>query len=381
MAKRDYYEVLGVPPEASDNDIKGAYRKQALKYHPDRNPGDSAAEAKFKEASEAYEVLSDPQKKSNYDRHGHAGIEGNFGAGGFQWSDFSHASDFEEVFGDLFGGMFGSGGRRQRGQTGPPKGRDLKVGLELTLEEIAVGVEKKINLNRQGRCSVCEGSGSAPGSSTRSCETCGGVGQVQQVSRSFFGQSVAVTPCPDCHGEGRVVSDPCRDCRGDGTIRDRATLSVKIPPGVSNGNYIPLRGQGDSGRRGGPAGDGLVFVEELPHEEFVREGNDVMYRLPVTVSQATLGDDVQVPTLVGRVKMHVPEGTQSGHLLRLRGKGIPDVDGRGVGDQLVQVAVWTPTQLSQEERRLFEDLHRLQEERAQQEGKGFFDRMKDAFRG
>ena len=381
MAKRDYYEVLGVPPEASDNDIKGAYRKQALKYHPDRNPGDSAAEAKFKEASEAYEVLSDPQKKSNYDRHGHSGIEGNFGAGGFQWSDFSHASDFEEVFGDLFGGMFGSGGRRQRGQTGPPKGRDLNVGLELTLEVFAVGVEKKINLNRQGCCSVCEGSGSAPGSSTRSCETCGGVGQVQQVSRSFFGQSVAVTPCPDCHGEGRVVSDPCRDCRGDGTIRDRATLSVKIPPGVSNGNYIPLRGQGDSGRRGGPAGDCLVFVEELPHEEFVREGNDVMYRLPVTVSQATLGDDVQVPTLVGRVKMHVPEGTQSGHLLRLRGKGIPDVDGRGVGDQLVQVAVWTPTQLSQEDRRLFEDLHRLQEERAQQEGKGFFDRMKDAFRG
>ncbi len=380
MAKRDYYEVLGVQREASEADIKSAYRKQALKYHPDRNQGDSEAEAKFKEASEAYEVLSDPEKKSAYDRYGHAGIEGNFGTGGFQWSDFTHASDFEDLFGELFGGIFGST-RRQRGPSGPPKGRDLRVVVELTLEEVATGVEKKIHLNRQGRCGECAGSGAAPGSSPRSCETCGGMGQVKQVSRSFFGQSVTVGACPTCDGEGRVVGDPCRECRGEGTVRDRATLTVKIPAGVSTGNYIPLRGEGDAGRRGGPAGDLQVFIEEQPHPDFQREGNDVLYRLPITISQAALGDNAQVPTLVGKVKMRIPEGTQSGHVLRLRGKGIPHVEGRGVGDQLVEITVWTPTHLSARERRLLEELDHLHRDRAAREGKGFFDRMRDAFGG
>ena len=380
MAKRDYYEVLGVQREASEADIKSAYRKQALKYHPDRNQGDSEAEAKFKEASEAYEVLSDPEKKSAYDRYGHAGIEGNFGTGGFQWSDFTHASDFEDLFGELFGGIFGST-RRQRGPSGPPKGRDLRVVVELTLEEVATGVEKKIHLNRQGRCGECAGSGAAPGSSPRHCETCGGMGQVKQVSRSFFGQSVTVGACPTCDGEGRVVADPCRECRGEGTVRDRATLTVKIPAGVSTGNYIPLRGEGDAGRRGGPAGDLQVFIEEQPHPDFQREGNDVLYRLPITISQAALGDNAQVPTLVGKVKMRIPEGTQSGHVLRLRGKGIPHVEGRGVGDQLVEITVWTPTHLSARERRLLEELDHLHRDRAAKEGKGFFDRMRDAFGG
>ena len=380
MAKRDYYEVLGLEREASESDIKSAYRKQALKYHPDRNQGDSGAEAKFKEASEAYEVLSDPEKKSAYDRYGHAGIEGNFGTGGFQWSDFTHASDFEDLFGELFGGIFGST-RRQRGPSGPPKGRDLRVVVQLTLEEIATGVEKKIHLNRQGRCGECGGSGAAPGSYPRDCETCGGVGQVQQVTRSFFGQSVTVTACPTCHGEGKEVADPCRECRGEGTVRDRATLTVKIPAGVSTGNYIPLRGEGDAGRRGGPAGDCQVFIEEQPHPDFQREGNDVLYRLPITITQAALGDNAQVLTLVGKVKMRIPEGTQSGHVLRLRGKGIPDVDGRGVGDQLVEITVWTPTHLSARERNLLEELDRLHRDRAAREGKGFFDRMRDAFCG
>ena len=380
MAKRDYYEVLGLEREASESDIKSAYRKQALKYHPDRNQGDSGAEAKFKEASEAYEVLSDPEKKSAYDRYGHAGIEGNFGTGGFQWSDFTHASDFEDLFGELFGGIFGST-RRQRGPSGPPKGRDLRVVVQLTLEEIATGVEKKIHLNRQGRCVECGGSGAAPGSYPRDCETCGGVGQVQQVTRSFFGQSVTVTACPTCHGEGKEVADPCRECRGEGTVRDRATLTVKIPAGVSTGNYIPLRGEGDAGRRGGPAGDCQVFIEEQPHPDFQREGNDVLYRLPITITQAALGDNAQVLTLVGKVKMRIPEGTQSGHVLRLRGKGIPDVDGRGVGDQLVEITVWTPTHLSARERNLLEELDRLHRDRAAREGKGFFDRMRDAFCG
>ena len=380
MANRDYYEVLGLDREASESDIKSAYRKQALKYHPDRNPGDSQAEAKFKEASEAYEILSDQDKKSRYDQYGHSGLSGNFGSGGFQWSDFTHATDFEDIFGDFFGNIFGAGGRRRRGPSGPPRGRDLKIAIELTLEEIATGVEKKINLTRQQPCSTCDGSGAAPGSSKRTCDTCGGAGQVQQVSRSFFGQSISVTTCPACGGEGQLVSDPCRDCRGEGTVRDTSTITVKIPAGVAAGNYIPLRGAGDAGQRGGPAGDCLVFIEEREHDQFVRDGNDVLYRLPVSISQAALGDDVEVPTLLGRVKMKIPEGTQSGRMFRLRNKGIPDVNGHGVGDQLVEVTVWTPTNLSGEERRTLEELERLHQDRAKSEGRGFFEKMREILR-
>ena len=380
MANRDYYEVLGLDREASESDIKSAYRKQALKYHPDRNPGDSQAEAKFKEASEAYEILRDQDKKSTYDRYGHTGLGGSFGAGGFQWSDFTHATDFEDIFGNFFGNIFGAGGRRRRGPSGPPRGRDLKIAIELTLEEIASGVEKKINLTRQQPCSTCDGSGAAPGSSKRTCDTCGGAGQVQQVSRSFFGQSISVTTCPACGGEGQLVSDPCRDCRGEGTVRDTSTITVKIPAGVASGNYIPLRGAGDAGQRGGPAGDCLVFIEEKEHDQFVRDGNDVLYRLPISISQAALGDDVEVPTLLGRVKMKIPEGTQSGRMFRLRNKGIPDVNGRGVGDQLVEVTVWTPTNLRGEERRILEELERLHQHRARSEGRGFFEKMREILR-
>ena len=377
MNKRDYYEVLGIERGASEGDIKSSYRKLALKYHPDKNPGDGDTETKFKEASEAYEVLSDSEKRSNYDRFGHAGVQGSFGQGGFQWSDFSHATDFEDLFGDLFGGIFG-GGRRQRGPSGPPRGRDLRLTIELTLEEIVTGVEKTINLSRLERCSVCDGSGAAPGSGARTCDTCGGAGQVQQVSRSFFGQSVTVTACPTCEGEGRIISDPCEECRGDGRVRATTKLNVKIPAGVSSGNYIQLRGQGEVGPRGGSAGDCLVFVEEKEHDEFVRDGNNIHYRLPVTISQAALGDEVQVPTLTGKVKMKVSAGTQSGRVFRLRNRGLPDVDGRGVGDQLVEVSVWTPTHLGAEERRLLEELEEIQQKKATSEGKGFFERMKEA---
>jgi molecular chaperone DnaJ len=377
MSKRDYYEVLGLERGASEADIKSAYRKLALKYHPDKNPGDSAAETSFKEASEAYEVLSEPDKRANYDQFGHAGVQGSFGQGGFQWSDFSHATDFEDLFGGLFGGSFG-GGRRQRGPSGPPGGRDLRITIQLTLEEVVTGVEKTINLSRLERCEVCEGLGAAPGSGSRSCDTCGGAGQVQQVSRSFFGQSVTVTACPTCQGEGRIISDPCKECSGEGRLRATAKLNVKIPAGVSTGNYIQLRGQGEVGPRGGSSGDCLVFVEEKEHDEFVRDGMNVLYRLPVTISQAALGDDVQVPTLTGKVKMKVHPGTQSGRVFRLRNRGLPDVDGRGVGDQLVEVSVWTPTNLSSEERKLLEDLDDIQKQKANSEGKGFFERMKEA---
>ena len=380
MDKRDYYEVLGLEKGADATAIKGAYRKLALKYHPDRNPDNDEAEAKFKEASEAYEVLSDDDKRAKYDRYGHAAVQGNFGQGGFQWSDFSHATDFEDIFGDLFGGIFGGGGRRRgRGPAGPPKGRDLRITLELTLEEVAQGVEKKINLTRQQRCKVCDGAGAAPGSGTQTCGTCNGMGQVQQVSRSFFGQSVTVTACPSCSGEGRTISNPCRQCAGEGRVRDTASITVRIPAGVSTGNYIPLRGQGDAGPRGGPVGDCLVFIEEKEHDQFTRQGNDILLRLPVTISQAALGDDVEVQTLYGAVRMKIPEGTQSGKVFRLRGKGVPDVDGRGQGDELVELMIWTPTHLSSEERELFERLDEIQRTRARKEGKGFIDRMLEAF--
>jgi len=379
MAKRDYYEILGVGRDASNGEIKNAYRKLALKFHPDRNPGDKEAEEKFKEASEAYEVLCDAEKRSAYDRFGHSGLEGRFSGGGFQWSDFTHATDFEDIFGDLFSSFFGGGRRTRRGSSGPPRGRDLKVAVDLSLEEIAKGVEKKINLNRLQRCSTCDGSGAAPGSSKKTCSTCGGVGQVQQVSRSFFGQSVTVSACPACNGEGSIITEPCDQCRGEGRLRGKAELTVRIPPGVRSGNYIPLRGQGEAGPRGGPLGDCLVFIQEKKHESFTRDGNNVIYQLPISFSQAVLGDEIQVPTLTGKAMMKVPAGTQSGRIFRLRGKGIPDVDGRGVGDQLVQIVVWTPQDLSGQERELFEELARLEKKRADSEGKSFFEKMRAAF--
>lgn len=381
MSKQDYYETLGVERGADAEALKRAYRKLAMQWHPDRNPNNPEAEEKFKEASEAYEVLSDEQKKAAYDRFGHAGVEGNFSRGGFQWSDFSHAGDFEDLFGDLFGNIFGGGGRRRRGPAGPPQGRDLKIAIELTLEEIAAGVEKKIKLSRQQRCETCKGSGAREGSAKETCKTCAGMGQVQQVARSFFGQSMVVTPCPTCSGEGSVVRDRCRDCDGEGLKRGTTQLTVRIPAGVSSGNYIPLRGQGDAGPRGGPPGDCLVFIEEKEHPHFTREGNDVHYHLPISFSQAALGDEVEVPTLTGKARLKVQPGTQSGRVLRLAKQGIPDVEGRGIGDQLVDVVVITPSHLSEPERRLFEELARLEQRQAAEEGKSFFDKMREAFGG
>ena len=379
MAKEDYYKLLGVEREASGDQIKSAYRKMALKYHPDRNPDDKVAEERFREVSEAYEVLSDSQKKAAYDQFGHAGVEGSFGQGGFQWGDFSRAGDFEDIFGDLFGSFFGGGRRRQRGPSGPPKGRDLKLKVSLTLEEIATGVKKEINLNRLQRCDTCSGSGAASGSEKTTCSTCGGVGQVQQVARSLFGQTVTVTACPTCDGAGSVIRDPCPACDGDGRVRSTATMTVTIPAGVSEGNYIPLRGQGEAGPRGGPSGDSLVFIEEQEHEYFRRDGNDVLYRLPVSFSQATLGDELEVPTLSGKVRMKVPSGTQSGRVFRLRHKGIPDVDGRGIGDQLVEVVLVTPAQLNTRETEIFQELSQLEKSQAKSEGKSFFEKMWEVF--
>ncbi len=378
MAKKDYYEVLGVGRDADDSNIKSAYRKLALKYHPDKNQGDAQAEELFKEAAEAYEVLSDADKRANYDRFGHAGVEGSFGSGGFQWGDFSHATDVQDIFGDVFDSFFG-GGRRSRGPSGPPRGRDLKIKVQLSLEEIFTGVEKKINLSRLQGCETCAASGAAPGAKKETCSTCGGVGQVQQVARTLFGQQMTVVACPACGGEGSTVSKPCPDCRGEGRVRGQSTLTVRIPAGVQEGNYIPLRSQGEVGPRGGPSGDCLVFIEEKEHEHFTRDGDDVILQLPVGFAQATLGAEIEVPTLQGKALLKIPPGTQAGRVFRMNRKGIPDVNGRGVGDQLVQVLLWTPQDLSRREHELFAELAELERERVESGGQSFFDKVRKAF--
>jgi molecular chaperone DnaJ len=383
MAKRDYYEVLGVDRNADENTIKKAYRKQAMKFHPDRNPDDKEAESNFKEASEAYEVLSDQQKRSRYDRFGHQGVSDSFGSGGFQWSDFTHAVDFEDVLGDLFGGgIFGDffgRGRARRG--GPRKGSDLRVTLELSLEEIAQGVEKKIRLKRMKTCDACGGTGAKRGTALKTCPMCHGSGQLRQMSRSLFGQMVNVVTCTQCHGEGKIIEEACPTCRGQGRSEHVETIAVRIPAGVSSGNYIPMRGQGNAGPRGGPPGDVIVYVAEAEHDYFERHGDDILYTLPIGFSQAALGDEVEVPTLTGRARMKIPAGIQSGKVLRLRGKGIPELHGYRTGDELVRVLVWTPEKLNGQEKRLFRELASYEHTSPPKGKEGFYLRTRDTFKG
>lgn len=363
MAK-DYYSMLGVDRSASQDEIKKAYRKLALKYHPDRNQGNKEAENRFKETAEAYEVLTDPKKKETYDRYGEDGLKGAFSGqgGGFSWQDFHHASDFEDIFGNVFGGSIfgdlfggrGAGGRRR--QPSAQRGNDLRVNLKLTLEEIAAGVEKTIKIRKFKRCSSCGGSGARSGSSPKTCPSCGGSGEVQAQSRSFFGTFISVQPCPACNGEGKVISDPCPACGGSGHVRDSETISINVPAGVTTGNYIPLKGQGDVGPRNGPPGDIVVYIEEIPHELFERQGDDVLYDLPVSFVQAALGAQIEVPTLGGRALLKIPGGTQSGKVFRMRGKGVQHLQRPGSGDELVRVWVWTPKNISKKERLLLEEL-------------------------
>ena len=385
MVKRDYYEILGLDRKATVDDVKKAYRQMAMKYHPDRNPGDKEAEEKFKEAAEAYEVLSDSQKRSTYDQFGHDGLRGTFSQGGFQWSDFTHFGDFEDILGDLFGGSFFGdifGGRRgttTRRRKGPQRGADLQVRLKLTLEEIATGVEKKIKLTRMQSCSACGGIGARSNEGLKMCPACQGSGEIRQVSRSLFGQFVNVTTCRTCGGAGQVIDQPCPTCSGQGRVRGTTTITVKVPAGVASGNYIPIRGQGNAGPRGGPTGDVVVFVEEKEHSDFERHGDDILYQLAISIPQATLGDDVEVPTLTGKVRMRIPPGTQSGKIFRLKGKGISHLHGYGNGDELVKIFVWIPEKLSAKEKKLFQEMAEEEGLRPPKSAKGLFSKMKEAF--
>ncbi len=368
--KRDYYEILGVSRSATPEEIKKAYRKLALKYHPDRNPGDKQAEEKFKEASEAYQVLSDPEKRAQYDRLGHAAFEQ--GAAGFGGFDFS-ATNFEDLFGDLFGEFFGTG--RRRGRARPRRGEDLRYDLELSFEEAAFGTEKTIEVPRLVTCDACHGRGTKDGVERPTCPACRGTGQVRY-QQGFF--TIAKT-CGQCSGEGTVIRDPCRACRGVGWVEKRFPVKVRIPPGVDTGTRLRLRGEGEPSPNGGPPGDLYVVVKVQEHPLFQRDGVNVLCEVPVSFAQAALGAEIEVPTLEGKVKMKVPAGTQSGTVFRLKGKGVPNIQAQGRGDQLVRIVVEVPRKLSQKQRELLEEFARVSGEEVHPMTKGFFEKVKEIF--
>lgn len=377
--KRDYYEVLGVEKSASDADIKKAYRKLAKQYHPDVNPGDNAAEAKFKEANEAYEVLSDSQKRAQYDQFGHAGMDPNAYGGGFNGGfgdfDFGGIGDIFETF---FGGS-GFGGRSGRSKNGPQKGADLKYAMEISFEEAAFGVEKEITIGRMENCNTCGGTGAKPGTSPVTCKHCNGTGQVQVKQNTPFGQFVNVKTCDVCHGEGKIITDPCGTCSGKGKIRKNVKIKINIPAGIDDGQTISLRGEGEPGLKGGPAGDLYISIRVRAHSLFQRQGNDVICDIPITFVQAALGAELEVPTLDGKVKYNIPEGTQTGSVFRLKSKGIPFIRGNGRGDQYVKVNVEVPKKLNERQKDILKEFAEISGDETHEERKGFFDKMKDAF--
>ena len=384
---RDYYEILGVERNASDADIKRAYRKLALKYHPDRNPDDKEAETKFKEAAEAYEVLSTPEKRQRYDRFGHSGVRGN-GAGSAGFQDINDIfSAFSDIFGNsgsIFDEVFGGGGRpRTRRSRGRPGG-DLRIKLPLTLAEISEGTEKKIKVRKFVKCEPCTGSGAEAGKEGySSCPTCQGSGEVRQVTRSVFGQFVNVQTCPTCQGEGRIINDRCKSCNGDGRKKGEETITITVPPGVLEGNYLTLRGAGNAGIRGGNTGDLRVEIEEVSNEFFTREGLDIYYDMYISFPEAALGTEVEVPTLKGRARLDIDPGMQSGKILRMRGHGLPELNGNRRGDQMVRINVWTPRSLTEEERDFFDKYKESPSFIPQPEKddgkKSFFSKVKDVF--
>ncbi len=343
-AKRDYYEVLGIDRNATDEAIRKAFRELAFKYHPDHNRGDGAEE-KFKEANEAYEVLSNTSKRATYDRFGHSGGSSFFGR---------DSEGFDFGFGDIFDAFFG--GTTTSTRQAPQHGASLQTSLSLTLEEAAFGSEEELDITRTENCSKCQGTGSKPGTQPVRCPNCDGAGEVRRVQASIFGRFTNIATCPRCHGEGRIITEPCPTCRGSGREKQHRKISVKVPPGVDNGNQIRLRGEGEAGTRGGPSGDLFVVISVIEHEYFKRDGNDIFYELPLNFAQAALGTEVEVPTLDDNSKLKIPAGCQTDTVFRLKNKGVPHLNGRGHGDQLVRVSLVTPESLNKEQRRLFEEL-------------------------
>ena len=374
--KRDYYEVLGVSRGASEDEIKKAYKKMARKYHPDLNPGDKTAEETFKEVNEAYEVLSDADKKARYDQYGHAGVDPNFGAGGFG-GGFDGSFDFGDL-GDIFGSFFGGGfgGGRRTNPNAPQRGESIRMSIAISFEEAAFGCEKAVTVERYETCDTCHGNGCAPGTSPEVCPDCHGTGTVQVRRQTPMGVFATSSPCPKCGGKGRIIHQPCKDCRGSGMVRKKKTIQASIPAGIDNGQTISIRGQGNAGKNGGPAGDLLITITVRPHELFRREGTSVLCEAPITFTQAVLGAELEIPTIDGKVKYTLPEGTQSGTTFRLKGKGIPSINGRGRGDQYVTVYIETPKNLNKEQKEALKKFAETMGESNYEEQKKFFKKFK-----
>lgn len=387
MSKRDYYDVLGVAKSSSAEEIKKAYRKLAIKYHPDKNPDDKSAEEKFKEAAEAYEVLSNPEKKQRYDHYGHAGVGGAAGGGGFGGGGMNMEDIFSQ-FGDIFGGGGGSpfesffgGGGQQRGGRRVAKGTNLRIKVKLTLEEIANGTEKKIKVNKQITCKTCDGSGAKDRGSVSTCKTCGGSGAVRRVTNTILGQMQTTSTCPTCNGSGSQITAKCNSCHGEGIVRGEETITINIPAGVSDGMQLSMSGKGNAAPNGGIPGDLIILIEEVPHETLKREGNNVVYDLHVSIIDAALGYSAEVPTIDGKAKIKIDPGTQSGKLLRLKGKGLPEINSYHRGDEIIHINIWTPKALSTEERSMLEKLRDSPNFKPQpgKNDKSFFEKMKEYF--
>jgi molecular chaperone DnaJ len=382
--KRDYYEILSVSRSASADEIKKAYRKVAMQFHPDRNPGDKVAEDKFKEAAEAYEVLSDTEKRSQYDRFGHAGVSGAArGAGGGMDDIFSQFGDIfgDDIFGNFFGG--GNGGNRSRGgqRTRGVRGSNLRVKIKLNFEEIAKGVTKQIKVKKHVGCNTCSGSGAKDKNSVQTCGTCGGSGQVKRVTNTFLGQMQTVTTCPTCNGEGSTITSKCPVCKGEGRVYGEETVSIDIPAGVQEGMQLSVGGRGNAGERGGPSGDLIVLIEEEPHKELHRDGLNVAYELYITFPDAVFGTNLEVPTIDGRAKIKIPPGTQSGKVFRLKGKGFPAINSYEKGDQLIHVNIWTPQQVSADEKSMLDKMNDSEnfKPHPDKSEKSFFDKVREMF--
>ena len=387
MAKQDYYDILGIEKGANADEIKKAYRKNALKFHPDRNPDNKEAEDKFKKAAEAYEVLSNTDKRARYDRFGHAGMSGNGGFGG--GAGGMRMEDIFEQFGDIFGGggfspfgdIFGGGGP-SRGRSVGQRGSNIRIKVKLDLKEIAQGAKKKIKVKKHSTCNICNGSGAKDSNSIGTCGTCGGGGYVRRVSNTILGQMQTTTTCPECNGSGSIVKVNCSNCSGEGRTYGEEQITLDIPAGVTDGIQLSMNGKGNAGKKGGPNGDLIIVIEEKPHEFLQREGNNVVHDLYINFADAALGTSVEVPTITGKAKVKIPAGTQAGKIFRLRGKGIPHLNAYGKGDQLIHVNIWTPKHLSKEEKKILEQLRdadNFQPDPSDTD-KGFFDRVKEYFR-